>query len=392
MAFNCNLVSSNAVPEEEIERSLSRACTAEQDLSSLALEADHDAHEGHFTGGKFRWAMRSAAANDFYLRTSFREIVRASAGLPTEQRLIAYDACDEHEVKAPLGLFRKRLDARRNTKPKKPDAQLLVCTPFDPSAFNFTKIKDPREKILTPLLLNNAPYEILTNKFPLFAGHMLLVSKLPVAQQMTSAHLGAIAELLQSCSMSAYFNSWCASASVNHFHCHLIDEVPPVATLPLVPGATVLGRLRLRPDGFPGECHVFSIDDELDAVADVVRAMQADNQPHNLVLASGHVYVFPKPLVRPARSFELYPETVGGPELAGSFTVYREDDYEALSWAAADELFRLNTAPLPKACLVNEGGAPGVARANTWDGIHAEAWPQDRPIAKALLHNLARPL
>ena len=28
-------------------------------------------------------------------------------------------------------------------------------------------------------------------------------------------------------------------------------------------------RLRLRPDGFPGECHVFSIDDELDAVADV---------------------------------------------------------------------------------------------------------------------------
>ena len=120
--------------------------------------------------------------------------------------------------------------------------------------------------------------------------------------------------------------------------------------------------------------------------------MQADNQPHNLVLASGHVYVFPKPLVRPARSFELYPETVGGPELAGSFTVYRDDDYEALSAAAADELFRLNTAPLPKACLVGEGGAPGVARANTWDGIHAEAWPQDRPIAKALLHNLARPL
>ena len=57
------------------------------------------------------------------------------------------------------------------------------------------------------------------------------VSKLPVAQQMTSAHLGAIAELLQSCSMSAYFNSWCASASVNHFHCHCIDETPPVARI-----------------------------------------------------------------------------------------------------------------------------------------------------------------
>ena len=288
MAFNCNLVSSNAVPEEEIERSLSRACTAEQDLSSLALEADHDAHEGHFTGGKFRWAMRSAAANDFYLRTSFREIVRASAGLPTEQRLIAYDACDEHEVKAPLGLFRKRLDARRNTKPKKPDAQLLVCTPFDPSAFNFTKIKDPREKILTPLLLNNAPYEILTNKFPLFAGHMLLVSKLPVAQQMTSAHLGAIAELLQSCSMSAYFNSWCASASVNHFHCHLIDEVPPVAALPLVRGPLVRGVRCLQPEGFPGFCYVFRIRDVW-LLADLVRAMQEDNQvgaPPHATIAS----------------------------------------------------------------------------------------------------------
>ena len=139
-----------------------------------------------------------------------------------------------------------------------------------------------------------------------------------------------------------------------------------MATLPLVPGATVLGRLRLRPDGFPGECHVFSIDDELDAVADVVRAMQADNQPHNLVLASGHVYVFPKPLVRPARSFELYPETVGGPELAGSFTVYREDDYEALSWAAADELFRLNTAPLPSR-LLHRGSPPLAATAARTD-------------------------
>ena len=27
---------------------------------------------------------------------------------------------------------------------------------------------------------------------------------------------------------------------------------------------------------------------------------------------------------RPARSFDLYPETVGGPELLGSFTVYGE--------------------------------------------------------------------
>ena len=46
--------------------------------------------------------------------------------------------------------------------------------------------------------------------------------------------------------------------------------------------------------------------------------MQADNQPHNLLFTPRHVYIFPKPHHRPHRSFELYPETVGGPELIGA--------------------------------------------------------------------------
>ena len=38
-----------------------------------------------------------------------------------------YDACDEGEAaRAPLGPLRKRLDSRRNTKPKKAAAQLQV--------------------------------------------------------------------------------------------------------------------------------------------------------------------------------------------------------------------------------------------------------------------------
>ena len=59
-----------------------------------------------------------------------------------------YDACDDQEI-ANLGpCLRKLIDGRRNTKPNKPNDQMLVCTPFDPSAFNFTKIKNPREKLL----------------------------------------------------------------------------------------------------------------------------------------------------------------------------------------------------------------------------------------------------
>ena len=79
--------------------------------------------------------------------------------------------------------------------------------------------------------------------------------------------------------------------------------------------------------------------------------MQADNQPHNLLFTPRYIYVFPKPLARPARSFELYPETVGGPELIGSFTVYTRGVYDGLFAEHADELVRINTAPLPSRLL-----------------------------------------
>ena len=76
-----------------------------------------------------------------------------------------YDANDlPAELSAPLAIgVRKRLDPRRNTKPKKPDAQLLVCTPFDPDGFNFSKIRNPGE-VMLELDLNGAVYRVLTNK------------------------------------------------------------------------------------------------------------------------------------------------------------------------------------------------------------------------------------
>jgi len=289
--------------------------------------------------------LSSQRKNDAFLRETFAKLVQDSAAVPSEERLVMYDACDEHEIKAAAGPYRKRLDDRRNAKPKKPDAQLLVCTPFDPNGFNFSKIRNPRERLLS-LEMEDASYELLTNKFPLFKCHMLLTAKALVPQQMTRTHLAAITQLLQGCSFSAYFNSWMASASVNHFHCHLIDEQPPVTAFPLVVGPLVSGVRCLRPDGFAGDCYVFP-SSKIDRVDAAVQAMQASNQPHNLLFTQRHIYVFPKPLQRPARSSELYPETVGGPELIGSFTVYKRDDYDALTEAAVHELVRINTAPLP---------------------------------------------
>ena len=211
---------------------------------------------------------------------------------------------------------------------------------------------------MASLSLESGEYEILTNKFPLFRSHLLLVAKALVPQQMNLMHLEAISSLTRACSFCAYFNSWCASASVNHFHTHLIGEMPPVTALPLAPGPLVFGVRCLIPVGFPGFCYVLKTS-ELPLVAAMVAAMQADNQPHNLLLTGRHVYVWPKPHERPQRSFELYPETVGGPELIGSFTVYAMDDYEALSLPAMEEALRINTAPLPARLLRRAAGPAG---------------------------------
>ena len=237
------------------DATLSRASTHESSLTDLGEPLD--ASQVVTT-----WSLRAPRANATFLRAAFRAVVDESSQLPPDQRLIMYDACDDQEIVANLGsCLRKRIDGRRNTKPKKPNEQMLVCTPFDPAAFNFTKINNPREKLLKLKFSTGSNYEVLTNKFPLFPGHMLLVANELVPQQMRPCHLLAITELLQGCSgFSAYFNSWCASASVNHFHCHLIEELPPVAALPLAPhprpprGAPP--GACYTPQGYPGECYV----------------------------------------------------------------------------------------------------------------------------------------
>lgn len=372
------------------------------DLSEagLATEAGSVSSKSAFTGFSrhrkgdifHNWTLRSVGTNDFLLRSSFHRLLDESNARPDEERLVAYDAADDGEVAAMLAPgFRKRLDARRTLKPggKTAADQLQVCTPFDESAFNFSKIRNPKERVLQ-LQLGPGRYDVLSNKFPLFPRHMLLVAGSLVPQQMTYHHLEAVVELLQPTTFCAYFNSWCASASVNHFHCHLIDEFPPVTGFPLVAGpvvgmkatsdgAPLPGFRCFTPQGFPGRCYVYPIS-ALKHIDAVIRHMQADNQPHNLLFTPRHVYIFPKPLVRPARTFELYPETVGGPELIGSFTTYRQEDYEALTPESIDELVRINTSPLPSRLLQRGGAGTSVD-----DGaVHTEA--EERRGSQATAH------
>jgi len=113
----------------ERESTLSRAPTHGSDLYQL------EPIMSRVEQPVYDWHLRSVGSNDFFLRDSFDRLLAMSATLPPDERVIMYDACDDHEVFEQIGIFRKRLDARRNTKPKKPDAQRNVCTPFGTNPF-----------------------------------------------------------------------------------------------------------------------------------------------------------------------------------------------------------------------------------------------------------------
>ena len=107
------------------------------------------------------------------------------------------------------------------------------------------------------------------------------------------------------------------------------------------------------PKGFRGSCYVFDAVSQLATVNVTVRAMQEDNQPHNLLFtppSKGRpplIYICPKPHIRPKRTRDVYPYEVGSPELIGIFTLFTQSDFDSLSPEHADELVRINTARLP---------------------------------------------
>ena len=207
------------------------------------------------------------------------------------------------------------------------------------------------------LQLTAGRYEVLTNKFPMYARHILLVAKDPVPQQLNSVHLDAVAEFMRACSFTGFFNSWKGGASVNHFHVQFMDEIPAVAQLPLVAGPLVQGERCQMPEGYAGTCYVFDAVSQATTVDLAVRAMQADNQPHNIVFTPpingrpSFVYIFPNPQSFPSRTFELYPGHLGGSEYSGTFTLFSQTDFDSFSPEDADELTRINTARLPVALL-----------------------------------------
>jgi hypothetical protein len=277
------------------------------------------------------------------VREIYQAVLERSLTLPEDKRLVAYDPHDSTEICKKVGPYTLRLDARRANKPKAaPQPKVTVLHPFDPTKFNFTKIKNADERLLRTTLAGH-PYDFLTNKFPLCTCHSLLVSQDQVAQHMVLIHLKAVEELLGGSSFYAYFNSWGAAASVNHFHMHVIDERVPMFDYPLENAPYSCGGVPcFRMVGHPASHYVLPWK-HVDAAWTFIQDMQKDNVPHNIAFSASHIYIFPRDFSNANASLDIYAENPGGLEVCGIFTVYKQEIYDNYTQEMIEEVLKLNT-------------------------------------------------
>ena len=291
--------------------------------------------------------------------------------------------------------FLRRLDANRATKRGEggPLQPASCVPPSELRGFNFTKV-NADEVLFTVGSSYEGRYMVVVNKFPLARRHVLLCTADLRAQLMRRDDLRTVAAILTANpALSAYFNSWGASASVNHLHVHIVDEGLPSLRRRLrvvAPAHRPSGATRLVLDNFPAAqhfCFVYSdaaagrrVAAAADAVAAktptsdhtgieamwrLLDAMHRAEQPYNLLFGQGLAVVVPRP-VDPTKRGRNEPFTVGdhgGMEFGGRFTLYNGGDLDAM------------TGDLMHSALVNcssECVAPG------WGGGEEDGTPQAR--------------
>ena len=287
---------------------------------------------------------------DHELRTRYQELLTASLALPPEARPIAYDP-DECEAIERVGPFVKRLEPRRVLKRKegtpddceivRPSAETVVQPEIDHDLFNFTKVRS--EERLALLELADCPYHLVVNKYPAVRGHLLLAAEELRPQVLTLPDLYALREFLCRSSFLAFFNSWCAAATVNHFHFQLIDPPVPIEDFPLESAGQSRGRAVQRLRGHAAASLVFPAE-AVEALWQEVRSLLESNQPHNLFFTRAHTYLFPRNPDPQEKGKELYGgEEPGALEYGGIFITYDRPTFESLTLPRIEELFRRTT-------------------------------------------------
>ncbi|KAL5288320.1 GDPGP1 family protein [Megaselia abdita] len=121
--------------------------------------------------------------------------------------------------------FYCELNVERTTKRRIPQQIPLENTTFDPSKFNFTKIKP--EEVLSEIPFKDSTVTFVINSSPLTKYHCLIVPDLDKCypQILNKVSIGFTIRFLLNISDNSFkigYNSPGALASVNHLHLHLI--------------------------------------------------------------------------------------------------------------------------------------------------------------------------
>ncbi|NWS71148.1 GDPP1 phosphorylase, partial [Crotophaga sulcirostris] len=174
------------------------------------------------------------------------------------------------------------LNARRGTERRPPQPVRSLRQPFDPTAFNFTRLR--RGELLLRLHRAGsaaAPLLVAINASPLVRGHVLLLPEAARAQAQ-ALQAPALRATLEAALLSAHpgfrvgFNGLGGCASVNHLHLHGLYlpfplPVESAPATPLCPGGPAL----LRSVPAPAFLFFAAGPAELDAVSrDVCRAAE----------------------------------------------------------------------------------------------------------------------
>lgn len=190
------------------------------------------------------------------------------------------------------------VNPKRGEKRRKPQEFHSVKDPFDPTLFNFTKIKS--EEILFKLeaddeqRLTDKDFLVI-NDSPINEGHSLILPSLNKknSQVLTldSTELGLQVLLMSSSpAFRVAFNSLCAFASVNHLHLHClyVDCPMTLESIGLLPLEGPCFQLNDYPaKGFVFQCPADSESDVKTLSRNVFKLtsyLTSQNEAHNLMM------------------------------------------------------------------------------------------------------------
>ncbi|CAH0768139.1 unnamed protein product [Bemisia tabaci] len=189
-----------------------------------------------------------------------------------------------------------QLNTERGSLYRQPQKFVSVDEPFNPNAFNFTKMKEAEKMFeLKRKDLKGCEATLAVNVSPIESGHSLILPSLYscLPQVMTEESLQVSVDVLllsASPALRVIYNSPCAFASINHLHFHAL-YLDQRMTLETAPTRHLSGPCFELVD-FPSKGFMFEMGEGSSQalcsnVFKLVSFFQKNNIAHNLCLTRG---------------------------------------------------------------------------------------------------------